>query len=114
MMLDDIDKIALASTLPGTICELNHGVFDEDEHPAVDFIVIPMGQIDKETGIAEETGDLVIPVCKECQEGLLDDEWALLYCLGCSSSHWVIRSVSGVGYKQGITYFTECPHCKGE
>jgi len=111
--MDDYDKIALAASLPESFCDLSHGPHDLEKHLAVDFIVIPMGLIDKETNIAEQTDELVIPVCKDCQEGLNDPNWALLYCLECNHSQWVLLPISQVQYTPGLNYFQECPHCKG-
>lgn len=112
-MKEELDAILMASTLPDTVCELNHGEKDPGPHPAVDYIKVPMGY-KQEGGPDIHTNNLMIPVCADCRNALSDPTWALLYCYGCGSSTWVIRAIARRPHKQGLTLLGECPHCPAE
>jgi len=112
--MNAIDKLSLLAELGQAHCELNHGPGTKAEDwPAVDYIVLPFGY--HESGIAEVSArELVIPVCGECRQALLEEEWTLLYCFECASSQWVYRPLAKNNYRHHILWLRGCPHCANE
>lgn len=112
------EKFVLLAELEDSHCELNHGPEDDPtEHPAVDYITIPLGDIEKR----EVQNELVIPVCVECLQALQGDEWTLLYCFDCASSAWVNQEYAKLKYENMITkahyhiiMLRGCPKCSGK
>lgn len=112
-MIDEIDAIGLQSELAHSHCELNHGRRDTDPHPAVDYLVLPIGTKNSNGKISDQS-DLVIPICQECLEGLSDEAWTLLYCLDCNESQWLLREMSKMKYRHNIIWLRGCPKCGGQ
>lgn len=109
--MNPIDKLHLLAELPGEFCELNHGPDTRrEDFPAVDYLVMPFGYTESE---AEEVSvrDLVVPVCRECAEALLGEEWTLAYCFECCSSHWISRRHARLQYRHHVLWLRGCPHC---
>ena len=112
--MDEASKLILLAELTDERCELNHGPgTDKEVFPATDFIVIPIGFIDNKTETDTCTREMVIPVCQECAEALLGEEWTLLYCLECCASQWVCRQLAKKRYRHHILWMKGCPHCGG-
>jgi hypothetical protein len=105
--IDEIDQVLLMAELENTECQLKHN--DDETHRACDFITCPMGYAD--IGI---TDFITIPICKECIEALMGDEWVLLYCVHCNSSQWVYKPLSKREYTEKIVWMTKCPKCEGK
>lgn len=108
MMLDLMDK--------SYRCALKHAP-GEEVPPPVDYIVIPLGNI--ETG--ETIHELTIPVCEECAEALYSKEWVLILCLRCSANQWICRELAQLKYfhkTSGKLYkmigLYGCPECNNE
>jgi hypothetical protein len=58
--------------------------------------------------------ELVVPVCFDCAQALLHDEWTLLYCFECSHSRWVYRPLARNNYRHHILWLRGCPDCSNE
>ncbi len=112
--MDAIDKMHLLADLAQSHCELNHGPdIDNKDHPAVDYIVLPLGYEDNE--VVETTArELVIPVCGECAQAIAGEEWTLLYCFECNSSHWLHRQLAKNKYRHHVLWLRGCPDCSNE
>jgi hypothetical protein len=118
--MDEIDKISLLADLggPDGFCCLKHAPDDhEKNHPAVDYIVIPMGT-QESPGIETQENELTIGICKECADGMLDPEWCLVYCFSCNENQWILKPISRLDYthkKSGHSYnlilLNGCPYC---
>lgn len=116
--MDNITKTGLMAELLDEVCGLSHGPVTP-KPPAVDWMVLPLGQ--KETSIiANQTEELVIPLCAECAEELskLESKWVLLYCLDCNESQWVLRELSKLSWVNKVTmrlhkilWLRGCPKC---
>lgn len=112
--MDAIDKLHLLADLGESHCELNHGPgADNNEWPAVDYIVLPLGYQDSEL-IEVAARELVIPICAECAGALMAEEWTLLYCFECNSSHWVHRQHAKNDYRHHLLWLRGCPDCTNE
>lgn len=109
--MDEIDRIRLLADLDESFCELNHGPGTrKEDFPAVDYIVLPVGY--KENEIQDVTvRDLVVPVCYECAQALIGNEWTLLYCFDCGESRWVCRELAKNSYRHHILWLSGCPDC---
>lgn len=109
--MDTIEKTLLLAELENSCCELNHGPgTNPNDYPASDYIVVPIGY--KESDIKEVSSrELVIPVCFECAQALINNEWTLLYCFECSSNRWVARKLSKNHYRHHILWLRGCPDC---
>ncbi len=112
--MNAIDGLQLLAELEGEHCELNHGPDTRaEDFPAVDYIVIPFGyKIDEVQEVAAR--ELVIPVCAECATALSGEEWTLLYCFECNSSHWINRRLAKNRYRHHILWLRGCPDCSYE
>ena len=112
--MDEIDRLQLLAQLSEEFCELNHGPDTRrEDFPATNYLAVPIGY--KEDGIREvAVRELVVPVCLECAEALHGNEWTLLYCLECSNSHWVYRSLAKNRYRHHILWLKGCPDCSYE
>ena len=107
----ETDEVHMLAGLAGTYCQLKHAPGSkEEDYPAVDYIVAPVGNIATE----EEETKISIPVCQECAEALQGDEWTLVYCVDCLSSHWVLRAVARLNYRHHILWLKGCPDCGGK
>ncbi len=112
-MIDEIDVLGLEADLAHSHCELNHGPRDTEPHRAVDYLVLPVGK-KHANGTITDKGELVIPVCQECLEGLTDEAWTLLYCIDCNESQWVARQLSKMQYRHNLIWLRGCPRCSAE
>ena len=112
--MNEIDQIRLLADLEEEHCELNHGPNTKPEdNPATDYIIIPIGY--QENSIESVTvRELVIPVCFDCAQALLHDEWTLLYCFECSQSRWIYRPLARNSYRHHILWLRGCPDCTNE
>jgi hypothetical protein len=111
--MDACEKFTLLFELGNTCCQLNHGpATSKEEHPAVDYVVCPLGY--KDGALEREEEKLVIPVCRCCLEGLLGKEWTLLYCLNCLASQWILRSIARLKYSHNLIWLGSCPECSRE
>ena len=112
-MIDEIDALGLEADLAHSKCELNHGSRDKDTHPAVDYLVLPIGKQDAK-GLVTDQSELVIPICQECLDGLTDEAWTLLYCLDCNESQWILRKLAKMKYRHNLIWLRGCPKCGAE
>ncbi len=112
--MDSIDRVQLLADLEETHCQLNHGPGTKPEDfPAIDYIVIPFGYTEGEVREVS-VRDLVVPVCRECADALLQDEWTLLYCFECGESRWVFRKLAKNMYRHHILWLRGCPDCSNQ
>jgi hypothetical protein len=113
--IDETDELHLLADLHGSFCQLNHGPeTKQEDYPAVDYIVTPVGKMrDGESGELSES-KITIPICQECADALLEDEWTLLYCFDCMNSRWVCRELSRMHYRHHILWLRGCPDCGGK
>ena len=112
--MDEIDRLQLLAQLIEEHCELNHGPGTRPEdYPASDYIIVPVGYAKNNV---EEVAvrELVVPVCLECAQALLEDEWTLLYCFDCGASRWVCRKFARNAYRHHILWLKGCPDCTYE
>jgi hypothetical protein len=108
--MDACEKFILLVEQKDVSCQLNHGPFArEEEHPAVDYLVCPIGF--KKGESEEEKEKLVIPICRCCRNGLHDQEWTLLYCLNCLASKWILRPIARLKYNHNLIWLGSCPRC---
>jgi hypothetical protein len=112
--MNDIDQIRLLADLDEEHCELNHGPdTNPEEYQATDYLILPIGY--REDSIQSVTvREMVIPVCFDCTQALLRDEWTLLYCFECSHSRWVYRPWAKNSYRHHILWLRGCPDCSNE
>jgi len=112
--MNETDQIRLLADLDDEHCELNHGPnTNPGDNPATDYIILPIGY--QENSIQSVTArELVIPVCFDCAQALLHDEWTLLYCFECSYNHWVYRPLARNNYRHHILWLRGCPDCSNE
>ena len=111
--MNTIDKVRLLAELEESHCGLNHGPKTRlEDYPASDYIVIPFGDTRKTTPSADR--DMVVPVCLECAQALLGEEWTLLYCFECNASRWVYRSLAKNAYRHHVLWLRGCPDCTGK
>ncbi|MBW2467146.1 MAG: hypothetical protein JRF02_07585 [Deltaproteobacteria bacterium] len=112
--MDRIERLRLLAELSTEHCELNHGPGTKGEdYPAVDYIVVNIGY--KEDEVKEvSVRKLVIPVCAECAEALVGDEWTLLYCFLCGNNRWVSRQLAKLEYRHHVLWLRGCPECTKE
>jgi hypothetical protein len=108
-----LQEIAALADLDDETCGLKHSKEDPSEnHPAVDYLCHMMGITTKD---GEEISDaqLRIPVCQECVDALLDNEWILFYCVYCGESQWLLKRLAKNGYSEDtkIIAFKACPNC---
>ncbi len=112
--MDAIDRLRLLAELDHEYCSLNHGPETRSEdYPAVDYIVIPFGY-QKDEVRETVTRELVVPVCEECAQALMGDEWTLLYCFECAGSRWVSRQLARNRYRHHILWLRGCPDCSNQ
>lgn len=106
---DTIDTFMAKLDLKGQECGLKHvpNGYDIEQPPAVEYLCQNLGY--SETG--EVTEVLRVPICQECVEGLLDPNWALLYCVTCHNSQWVYKPKSSYEFHTSVVWLNECPHC---
>ena len=108
--MDTIDTVRLLVELEGEHCGLNHGPKDRAaNYPASDYIVIPFGDTRKVEPAPDR--ELVVPVCQECAQALIGEEWSLLYCFECNSSRWVCRARARNAYRHHVLWLRGCPDC---
>nr|MBF0221466.1 hypothetical protein [Desulfobulbaceae bacterium] len=111
--MDAIDTVRLLAELDGEHCGLNHGPdTNPEEHRACDYVVIPFGDTTKEIATTER--DLVVPVCLECVQALVGEEWTLLFCFECNASRWVYRQRAKNQYRHHALWLRGCPDCSNE
>ena len=112
--MNETDQIRLLADLEDEHCELNHGPStNPEDNPATDYIILPIGY--QEDSIKSVTvRELVVPVCFDCAQALLHDEWTLLYCFECSHSRWVYRPLARNNYRHHILWLRGCPDCSNE
>jgi hypothetical protein len=117
MTLDIMDLVledmALHANLDNEICGLKHSQKDPNRnHPAVDYLCHMMGITSKD---GEEIADteLRIPICQECVDALIGNEWILFYCVYCGESQWLLKRLARNGYPEDtkIIAFKACPKC---
>ena len=112
--MNEIDQIRLLADLDEEHCELNHGPdTNPEQYQATDYLILPIGY--QEDSIQSVTvREMVIPVCFDCAQALLRDEWTLLYCFECSHSRWVYRPLARNSYRHHILWLRGCPDCSNE
>jgi len=117
-LTEDLDKnineFLAKVELEGRQCHLNHGPqhLDIEEHNAINYICQNLGDTQSKT----VTGQIRIPICEECINGLLSGEWLLVYCITCHSSQWIYKSESRLDFKEGLNllWLDECPACESK
>ncbi len=109
--MDGLDRIRLLAELEDDFCELNHGPYTKrEDYQAANYLVVPVGY--KKNKVEEVAcRELVIPVCQDCFQSLLQDEWTLLFCLDCCVSRWICRAFSRNRYRHHILWLKGCPDC---
>lgn len=108
--MNTIDTVRLLADLEGEHCGLNHGPqTSAADYPASDYIVIPFGDTTKK--VANPARQLVVPVCLECAQALIGEEWTLLYCFECNASRWVYRPLAKNDYRHHVLWLRGCPDC---
>jgi len=116
---DDADKLNAIIDLIDIHCHLKHSKEDPAEnHPAVDYLGQNFGNessTDMGHAISDTAVDMSIriPICQECTEALLSEDWVLLYCTHCNSSQWICKKYSQRMYPfwLHIKWMDECPIC---
>ncbi|MEW6219813.1 MAG: hypothetical protein AB1634_09815 [Thermodesulfobacteriota bacterium] len=112
--MDGIDRVQLLAELGDSFCDLNHGPGTQSrDYPAADYIVLPFGYQDGDH-VAVAVREIVIPVCTECAQALLGEEWTLLYCFECGASRWVCRALARNRYRHHILWLRGCPDCTSQ
>lgn len=116
---DAIDELHARIDLQNEHCHLKHSEEDPSEnHPAVDYLCQDFGQ-EASTDVGHAINEtlvaytLRVPICQECMEALLGDEWILLYCVHCNNSQWVSRKYAKYHYPfwLHIKWMDACPVC---
>ena len=112
--MNAIDRIQLLAELDHEFCELNHGPeMHREDFPAADYLVLPVGyRQDEQTEVVVR--ELVVPVCRDCIDALVGEEWTLLYCFECNSSQWLYRKLAKHSYRHHILWLKGCPACAEE
>lgn len=109
--MDECDRIRLLADLEESHCELNHGPNTRrEDFPASDYIVVPFGSSGEDLSEPVRR-EVVIPVCFECAQALIGEEWTLLYCFECGDSRWVCREVARNTYRHHVLWLRGCPGC---
>ena len=103
------ERLVLLAELEGEYCELHH----KNKHHAVDYIVQPFGYRESEV-VEVEKYERVIPICKECQALMCNNDWTLLYCFSCGESRWIHRPTAKNKYRHNILWLRGCPECSGQ
>lgn len=112
--MNEIDRLQLLADLGTSFCELNHGPDTRPEDfPATDYLVMPFGYAENEVSEVA-VREVVVPICAECAQALLGEEWTLLFCFECCSSQWVYRRLAKNRYRHHILWMRGCPHCTHE
>ena len=108
------ERLILLAELEHEHCHLYHGPgVDCECIRAVNYIILPIGyKKDKTNEIAKR--ELVIPICGECADALLGDEWTLLYCFESAQSRWVYRAWAKNRYRHHILWLRGCPDCSNK
>jgi len=112
--MNEFDRLQLLAQLSSEFCELNHGP-DTRRHdfPAANYLAVPIGY--QQNDLQEVTArELVVPICLDCAEALVGNDWTLLYCLECASSHWIYRPLAKHRYRHHILWLKGCPDCSYE
>jgi hypothetical protein len=103
-----INELHARIDLTNEHCHLKHSKEDPAEnHPAVDFLCQNLGY----ENFVTET--IRIPICQECVEALLSEEWILFYCVGCNNSQWLNRKYAKHPYPfwLHVHWMDTCPVC---
>lgn len=112
--MNEIDKLRLLAELDSEFCELNHGPETRrEDFPATDYIIMPFGYEESEISDVA-VREMVVPVCYDCAQALLGEEWTLLYCFECCSSQWVYRPMAKNQYRHHMLWLRGCPDCTNE
>jgi hypothetical protein len=112
-ILDErLQKIVARIDLENTHCGLKH--YDDDpseDHPAVDYLCQNFGY-DLDGNAVSDTM-IQIPICEECSEALMGNEWVLCYCTECMSSQWILRKKAKRMYDPDthVIWMRMCPVC---
>ncbi len=102
------DKLSLMAELSNENCKLSHGPgIDTSKIPAINWLIIPLGDLKTQ----KETDKFAVPICQECQDGIEDTNWVLLYCIDCLKSQWVYKPASKIKYAKNIVLISGCPKC---
>ena len=106
-----IDNYLAKLSLEGESCALNHGpgVKLNGESKAVNLICQNFGEPSSGTVMDQ----VRIPICENCEKGLTNGKWVLLYCITCNSSQWILKEKAKLKYNDdvGIIWLDECPIC---
>ena len=112
--MHETDRLSLLAALVNESCELNHGPDTEGlKIPAFDYLVLPVGY-SKGSTTDVCTREMVVPVCFDCAQALMGNEWTLIYCFECCSSQWVCRELAKNRYRHHILWLRGCPDCSHE
>lgn len=112
------EHLTILSELIGEVCQLNHKNDPDGVPQASNVLVVPIGykKNDVESVAVRE---ITIFVCEECAESLSnEDDWVLIYCLGCCESQWINKKLSKLSYANHLAkkdhkviWLDSCPHC---
>ena len=100
-------------------CHLKHSEEDPSEnHQAVDYLRQKLGyEVSTDNGNSANE-DIIqvtirIPICQECVDALLGEDWILFYCVHCNSSQWLNRRYAKNMYPfwLHIKWMDACPIC---
>lgn len=112
--MHETDRLRLLAELVNEACALNHGPGTANMPvQATDYLVLPVGFGE---GFGNETcaREMVVPICADCAQALLGNEWTLFYCFECCSSHWISRQMAKYRYRHHILWLRGCPECTYE
>ena len=106
----DLDELLYKMSAEADLEGMRCGLFHHKQDPAglaVDFLHQHFGF----GGNATDT--LRIPVCQDCVDALLGDEWILMFCIHCNQSRWISRKWSRNAYPPGLSikWIDGCPEC---
>ena len=112
--MHETDRLRLLAELTSEACALNHGPgTGKIQVRASDYLVLPMG-LDEGDGSEICAREMVVPVCIDCAQALLGNEWTLLYCFECCGSQWINRQLAKNRYRHHVLWLRGCPECSYE
>ena len=112
--MDVVDIPGLREQLKQEHCELNHELgTNYDKRGAVDYIIQPSGYTTSDIGEVA-VRETIVPVCADCIETMLGNDWILFYCIECCCSQWVYKKLAQNYCRHNILWLLGCPECSEE
>ena len=105
-----IDDFIAITELESEPCGLDHK--DKEYHQAIDYLCKKIGYTTLNGNDVVEA-ELRIPICQECADALINNEWVLFYCIECNSSQWLCRKYAKRMYPSDVNLIAlkTCPKC---